>query len=58
MTTALLAAATVRAQSVTYNHDAPKRNQITVMETGTGALTPEFYYTLPKTSCRSAHWPG
>ena len=38
MTTALLAAATVRAQSVTYNHDAPKRNQITVMETGTGAL--------------------
>ena len=46
MTTALLAAATVRAQSVTYNHDAPKRNQITVMETGTGALTPEFYYTL------------
>ena len=46
MTTALLAAATVRAQSVTCNHDAPKRNQITVMETGTGALTPEFYYTL------------
>ena len=51
MTTALLAAATVRAQSVTYNHDAPKRNQITVMETGTGALTPESvsytHLTLP-----------
>lgn len=35
-----------RAQSVTYNHDSPKQNQITVMETGTGALSPELYYTL------------
>lgn len=32
------------AQYATYNHDSPKQNQITVMETGTGALTPELYY--------------
>ena len=36
----------IKAQSVTYNHDSPKQNQITVMETGTGALSPELYYTL------------
>lgn len=36
----------VKAQSVTYNHDSPKQNQITVMETGTGALSPDLYYTL------------
>ena len=35
------------AQSgVTYNHDSSKKNQITVMETGGGSLTPEFYYWL------------
>lgn len=34
------------AQSVTYNHDSSKQNQITVMETGGGSLTPEFYYWL------------
>lgn len=34
-----------RAQSVTYNHDSSKQNQVTVMETGTGALTPELYYS-------------
>ena len=28
------------AQYATYNHDSPKQNQITEMETGTGALTP------------------
>ena len=27
------------AQSVTYNHDSSKQNQITVMETGGGSLT-------------------
>ncbi len=32
------------AQSVTYNHDSSKKNQVTVMETGTGVLTPELYY--------------
>ena len=31
---------------VTYNHDSPKMNQITVEETGAGALKPELYYTL------------
>ncbi len=31
---------------VTYNHDSPKQNQITVQETGAGALTPEFYYWM------------
>ena len=34
------------AQMVTYNHDAAKMNQILVMETGGGCLTPEFYYWL------------
>lgn len=35
----------VHAQvSVTYNHDSPKQNQFTVMEVGTGALTPDAYY--------------
>ena len=34
------------AQSVTYNEDDAKRNQITAMETGSGSLTPELYYTL------------
>lgn len=37
-------ATTAQAQYATYNHDSPKQNQITVMETGTGALTPELYY--------------
>lgn len=34
------------AQYVTYNHDSPKQNQVTVMETGAGALTPDLYYTV------------
>lgn len=34
------------AQSVTYNHDDTKMKQITVMEIGTGTLTPEAYYKL------------
>lgn len=34
------------AQYVTYNHDSSKMNQITVEETGAGALKPEPYYTL------------
>lgn len=46
--TAIAAATTtgVQAQSVTYNHDSPKQNQITVMETGAGALSPDLYYVL------------
>ena len=46
MAVATAATSGVKAQSVTYNHDSPKQNQITVMETGTGALSPELYYTL------------
>ena len=40
----VVTASAVHAQSVTYNHDAPKQGQITVMETGTGTLSPELYY--------------
>lgn len=46
MTVTMIATTAARAQYVTYNHDSSKQNQITVMETGTGALTPELYYTL------------
>ena len=46
MAMAAVATTRVQAQSVTYNHDSPKQNQITVMETGAGALSPEPYYTL------------
>ncbi len=42
----LLMVMTASAQKVTYNHDEAKMNQITVMETGSGGLTPELYYTL------------
>ena len=31
------------AQRVSYNHDSSKQNQITVMETGAGSITPELY---------------
>lgn len=43
---AVMANAAAFAQSVTYNHDSSKQNQITVMETGGGSLTPEFYYWM------------
>ncbi len=43
---AAMSTATAFAQSVTYNHDSSKQNQITVMETGAGSLTPEFYYWM------------
>ena len=48
MTLVVLPASVVcaRAQYVTYNHDAAKMNQVTVMETGTGALSPDLYYSL------------
>ena len=46
MTMIAFGALTASAQSVTHNHDASKQNQITVMETGAGTLTPEFYYWL------------
>lgn len=38
--------AMTNAQSITYNHDDAKMNQITVMEIGSGGLTPSLYYTL------------
>lgn len=37
---------TANSQNVTYNHDDTKMNQITVMEIGSGGLTPSLYYTL------------
>lgn len=46
MAIAAVAMTGAQAQSVTYNHDSPKQNQITVMETGAGALSPDLYYTL------------
>lgn len=46
MAVVMIGAVHAQGVSVTYNHDSPKQNQITVMETGTGALTPELYYTL------------
>ena len=48
MAITVVTASAVHAQgvSVTYNHDSPKQNQITVMETGAGALSPDLYYTL------------
>lgn len=46
MAAAVIATAAVRAQSVTYNHDSAKQNQITVMETGAGTLSPDLYYVL------------
>lgn len=42
----LVATIAANAQYVTYNHDSPKMNQITVEETGAGTLKPELYYTL------------
>lgn len=39
-------AITAQAQSVTYNHDPMKMNQITVMESGSGQLQPDWYYSL------------
>lgn len=39
----------IQAQQVTYSHDASKMNQITVMEIGSGTLTPNTitgYYTI------------
>lgn len=43
---AVFATTAAKAQNVTYNHDSSKQNQITVMETGTGALSPDLYYSV------------
>ena len=42
------------AQYVTYNHDKTKMNQVTVMETGIGTLTPELFYKIHKKYSESA----
>lgn len=44
----------IRAQEVTYNHDASKKAQITVMELGAGTLTPEYYYRITHNN----YWKG
>lgn len=47
-------AMTGNAQSyVTYNHDSSKKNQITVMEIGSGSLSPELYYQLLHSSYKN-----
>ena len=46
LATLLSAAFTSKAQYVTYNHDEPKMNQVTVMEIGSGTLKPAAYYSL------------
>lgn len=66
VTVTIIATTAAKAQSVTYNHDSPKQNQVTVMETGTGALSPDLYYSIlhnkykksaaVKNKLRSAHW--
>ena len=43
---AAVCAFSAQAQYVTYNHSETKLNQVTVMETGAGSLTPDAYYTL------------
>lgn len=42
----------VNAQRVSNNHDAAKQAQITVMEIGSGSLTPELYYQALHNSYR------
>ena len=44
--TLLLPCFHARAQYVTYNHDETKMNQVTVMETGAGELTPALFYSV------------
>ena len=39
---------------VTYNHDSSKHNQITVMDTSSGSLSPDFYYKLLHSSYQNS----
>ena len=48
----LTASMNANAQRVSYNHDSAKQNQITVMEIGSGTLTPELYYWATHNSYR------
>lgn len=51
----LLFAGKAHAQSyVTYAHDDAKMNQITVMEIGTGSLTPSYYYEVLHSSYKKS----
>lgn len=55
--TAILASAFLaqaNAQSITYNHDDSKMQQIQVMELGAGSLSPEIYYKVTHKS----YWKG
>lgn len=45
----------IKAQSVTYNHDDAKMNQITVMEIGSGGLTPSLSIPFCINLIRKAH---
>ena len=48
-------AMTGKAQSgVTYNHDSAKKNQMMVMEIGSGSLSPTEYYQLHSSYMKSA----
>ena len=42
----LLTVSNAGAQYVTYNHDETKMNQVLVMETGAGSLTPRLFYSV------------
>ena len=42
----LFAVSNAGAQYVTYNHDETKMNQVLVMETGAGSLTPRLFYSV------------
>lgn len=46
MTVVVTATTAAHAQYATYNHDSPKQNQVTVMETGAGSLSPDLYYSV------------
>lgn len=46
MAVVVTATTAAHAQYATYNHDSPKQNQVTVMETGAGSLSPDLYYSV------------
>ena len=67
MAVAAVATSGVKAQSVTYNHDSPKQNQITVMNGNEAASARANFITRccttstrsrrqARTNCRSARW--
>lgn len=46
MQTAVFPALHAQVVTMTFNHDETKMNQVTIMETGAGSLTPAFYYEV------------